>query len=80
MMTIKEKLNALSSSEILKPKNKEIIQDTKITNHINEAYRLDISSFAMSILSQMEKQEVVLINTDVLAYTQNLELIKKGKK
>ena len=77
MMTIKEKLNVLSTSEILKPKNKETIQDTKITNHINEAYRLDISSFSMSILNQMEKQEIALINTDVLAYTQNLELIKK---
>lgn len=77
MMTIKEKLNALSTSEILKPQKKEIVQDTKITNHINEVYKLDISPFAMSILNQMEKQEIALINTDVLAYTQNLELIKK---
>lgn len=77
MMTIKEKLNALSTSEILKPQKKEIIQDTKITNHINEAYKLDISPFAMSILNQIEKQEIALINTDVLSYTQNLELIKK---
>ena len=50
MMTIKEKLNALSTSEILKPQKKEIIQETKITNHINEAYKLDISPFAMSYL------------------------------
>lgn len=77
MMTIKEKLNALSTSEILKPQKKEIVQDTKITNHINEVYKLDISPFAMSILNQIKKQEIALINTDVLAYTQNLELIKK---
>ena len=77
MMTIKEKLNALSTSEILKPQKKEIIQDTKITNHINEGYKLDISPFSMSILNQIEKQEIALINTDVLSYTQNLELIKK---
>lgn len=77
MMTIKEKLNALPTSEILKPQKKEIIQETKITNHINESYKLDISSFAISLLNQMEKQEIALINIDVLAYTQNLELIKK---
>lgn len=77
MITIKEKLNALSVNEVLKPQKKEIIQETKIINHINEAYKLDISPSAMSLLNQMEKQEIALINTDVLSYTQNLELIKK---
>lgn len=77
MITIKEKLNALSVNEVLKPQKKEIIQETKIINHINESYKLDISSSAMSLLNQMEKQEIALINTDVLSYTQNLELIKK---
>lgn len=77
MMTIKEKLNALSTSEILKPQKKEIIQEIKITKHINEAYKLDISTYVISLLNNMEKQEIALINTDVLTYTENLQLIKK---
>ncbi len=77
MMTIKEKLNALSTSEILKPQKKEIIQEMKITNHINQAYKLDISPHAIFLLNNMEKEEIALINTNVLTYTENLQLIKK---
>lgn len=77
MMTIKEKLNSLSTSEILKPQKKEIISSQNITNHYNQAYKLDISPYAISLLNNMEKQEIALINTDVLAYTENLQLIKK---
>ena len=77
MMTIKEQLKALSTSEILKPQKKEIIQEIKITNHINEAYKLDISPHSIFLLNNMEKQEIALINTDVLTYTENLQLIKK---
>ncbi len=77
MMTIKEKLNALSTSEILKPQKKEIIQEIKNTNHINEAYNLHISPHSISLLNNMERQEIALINTDVLTYTENLQLIKK---
>lgn len=77
MMTIKEKLKALSTSEILKPQKKEIIQEIKITNHINQAYKLDIRPHAISLLNNMEKQEIALINRDVLTYTENLQLIKK---
>ena len=77
MMTIKEKLNTLSTSEILKPQKKEIIQEMKITNHINQAYKLDISPHAIFLLNNMEKEEIDLINTDVLTYTENLQLIKK---
>jgi hypothetical protein len=77
MMTIKEKLNALSINEVLKPQKKETIQEIKITNHFNEAYKLDISSHAIFLLNNMEKQEIALINTDVLTYSENLQLIKK---
>lgn len=77
MMTIKEKLNALSTSEILKPQKKEIIQETKITNHINQAYKLDISPHSIFLLNNMEKQKIALINTDVLTYSENLQLTKK---
>lgn len=77
MMTIKEKLNALSTNEILKPQKKDIIQEIKITNHYNQAYKLDISPHAISLLNNMEKQEIALINTDVLTYSENLKLTKK---
>jgi hypothetical protein len=77
MMTIKEKLNALSTSEILKPQKKEIIQEIKNTNHINQAYKLDISPYVISLLNNMEKQEIALINTDVLTYSENFQQIKK---
>ena len=77
MMTIKEKLNSLSTSEILKPQKKDIIQEIKITNHYNQAYKLDISPHAISLLNNMEKQEIALINTDVLTYSENLKLTKK---
>lgn len=77
MMTIKEKLNALSINEVLKPQKKETIQEIKITNHINEAYKLDISPHSIFLLNNMEKQEIALINTDVLTYSENLQLTKK---
>ena len=77
MITIKEKLNALFTSEILKPQKKEIIQEMKITNHINQAYKLDISPHAIFLLNNMEKEEIALINTDVLTYSENLKLTKK---
>lgn len=59
MITIKEKLNALSVNEVLKPQKKEIIQETKIINHINEAYKLDISPSAMSLLNQMKNKKLL---------------------
>ncbi len=77
MMTIKEKLNALSINQVLKPQKKETIQEIKITNHYNQAYKLDISPHSIFLLNNMEKQEIALINTDVLTYSENLQLIKK---
>ena len=78
MITIKEKLNTLSTSEILKPQKKEIIQEIKITNHYNQAYKLDISPHSIFLLNNMEKQEIALINTDILTYSENLKLTKKS--
>ena len=77
-MTIKESLNALSTLQVSNPQKQEKLPEQKIINHISPAYKLDISSNAMRQLNNIGHIEIATINTNVLAYTQDLQLIKKN--
>lgn len=77
-MTIKESLNALSTLQVPKPQKQEKLLEQKIINHISPAYKLDISPNAMRQLNNIEHIEIATINTNVLSYTQDLQLIKKN--
>jgi hypothetical protein len=77
-MTIKESLNTLSTLQISNPQKQEKLPEQKIINHITTAYKLDISPNAMRQLNNIGHIEIATINTDVLSYTQDLQLIKKN--
>lgn len=77
-MTIKESLKALSTLQVSNPQKQEKIPESRIINHITTAYKLDISPNAMGQLNNMRHIEIATINTDVLSYTQDLQLIKKN--
>jgi hypothetical protein len=77
-MTIKESLNALSNLQVSNTQKQEKLTESKIINHITSAYKLDISPNAMRLLNNIEHIEIATINTNVLSYTQDLQLIKKN--
>lgn len=78
MMTIKEHLNTLSNLNLSKSPKQEKVFQNNIINHTTLAYKLDISEFNISLLNKYGKHKIALINTDVLSYTQDLQLIKKN--
>ena len=77
-MTIKESLNTLSTLQISNPQKQKKLPEQKIINHITTAYKLDISPNAMRQLNNIVHIEIATINTNVLSYTQDLQLIKKN--
>jgi hypothetical protein len=77
-MTIKESLNTLSTLQVPKSQKQEKLPESRIINHISPAYKLDISPNAMRLLNNIEHIEIATINTNVLTYTQDLQLIKKN--
>ncbi|MFA9374051.1 MAG: hypothetical protein ACERKK_07820 [Poseidonibacter sp.] len=60
----------------MKESNIESIDEVKIINHSNLAYKLNISVYAQKLMSN---EKVVIHNPEVLTYTKNLDLINKLK-
>ncbi len=80
MVTIKEISRNLHPN-INKNNNtqKNHIEEIKITNHSDFAYKLTISAHALNTLNTINKEEVLIFNPEVLSYTKDLDLIKKFK-
>ncbi len=77
-MTIKESINNLSNLGV---QNSSQVNRTfpsrTMANNMPLAYKLDISSYAKDLLENIPKDEVPLVNHNILSYDEKLNITNK---
>ncbi len=78
-MTIKESINSLSNLGVQNNSqvNRSFPSSSPTMKKTPLSYKLDISSYGRTLLNSIEKEDIALVNENVLSYDEKLNLTNK---